>query len=215
MIKFCPKCRRTLQATEEFFFPSYLKPGGKNECKSCHKERNHGVSSLSYHARLKAKALPISGEQVTLYRSFNSIATAIGTTKTVIEHDIFDQGLPVYSFIYNKVGPALALRVEDAENYVREQRASRQSVQDDVTPVPAPAVTQAQNDVIGREGVCGCCGSEKGNILAVHNNERRTVAYLCSPCYRAAKSFAWEPTRLRAVAQIIEAVGGDVDRSRR
>ena len=203
--KNCYACKKDLPATEEFFFPSYLEPGGKNICRACHREQAKNSRSITYRAQLQERATLISLEQVPLYKSLNSIATAMGLSAAVVEHDIFDRNLPVYTFIYNKVGPALALQMEDAEAYIREH------VQNGHTP----AVTPKKNEVMGSPDTCGCCKNDKGNILAVHNMDQQVVAYLCSTCYRAARSFDWEPERLRSVAKLIETIGGNIDRSRR
>lgn len=259
--KFCSACKKDLPATEEFFFPSRLQRGGGTICKVCHKER--AQNTLSYRAQLRERATPISSEQVPLYKSLNSIATAIGLSPAAVEHDIFDRNLPVYTFIYNKVGPALALQMEDAEAYIREHAqngyTSETSPEEPSLPsdlsvgrtlseflaserrnpleppekavfspidgqdrsegssgeVSAPVVAPKKPEVMGRNGICGCCKNDKGNILAVHNTDQQVVAYLCSTCYRAARSFDWEPERLRAVAQLIETIGGNIDRSRR
>ena len=206
--KICTACRKDLPATEEFFFPSYLEPGGKNVCKACHREKAKHSRSITYRAQLRERATPISPEHVSLYKSFNSIATAIGLSVALVEHDIFDRNLPVYTFTYNKVGPALALQMEDAEAYIREH------AHNGYTP-SMPAVTSKRTEVMGNPDTCGCCNNDKGNILAVRNADQQVVAYLCSTCYRAASSFDWEPGRLRAIAKLIETIGGNIDRSRR
>jgi hypothetical protein len=203
--KICTVCRQDFPATEEFFYPSYLTSNGRNICKICHKERAKNSHTVTYRAQLRERATSISAEQVPLYKSLNSIATAVGLSAAVVEHDIFDRNLPVYSFIYNNTGPALALQMEDAEAYIREHAQN----------VHIPAVTPKKPEVMGRPDTCGCCNNDKGNILAVHNTDQRIVAYLCSTCYRAARSFDWEPERLRAVAKLIETIGGNIDRSRR
>jgi hypothetical protein len=203
--KICNVCDKDLPATEEFFYPSYLQSNGRNICKACHKERAKNTPSTSYRTRLRERATPISSEQVPLYKSLNAIATAIGLSVAAIEHEIFDRNLPVYTFIYNKVGPALALQMEDADAYIREHAQNGH----------LPAVTPKKLAVMGSPGTCGCCKNNKGNILAVHNMDQQVVAYLCSTCYRAARSFDWEPERLRAVAKLIETIGGNIDRSRR
>lgn len=261
--KFCYACERELPATEEFFFPSYLERGGKNVCKECHRERAKNSPSISYRVKLRERATPISSEQVPLYKSLNSIAATIGLSIAVVEHDIFNRNLPVYTFIYNKVGPALALRMEDAKIYIREHAqngytpeilSEESSLPPDLsvgqtsneflaskdgnslvipknasfTPingqdrsedssgqVSASVVTPKKPEMMGSPDICGCCKNGKGNILAVHDTDQQVVAYLCSTCYRAARSFDWEPERLRAVAQLIETIGGNIDRSRR
>ncbi len=210
--KTCSACGKALPATEAFFFPSYLEPGGKNVCKICHRERSKIL--VTYREQLRERATPVSSEHVPLYKSLNSIATAIGLSVAVVEHDIFDRNLPIYTFIYNNVGPALALQMEDAEVYIREH------TQNGDTPVvssekPEVPVAPKKPDFMGSPDTCGCCKNDKGNILAVRNVDQQVVAYLCSPCYRTARSFDWEPERLRAVAKLIETIGGNIDRSRR
>lgn len=219
--KFCYACEKDLPATEEFFYPSYLGRGGKNVCKVCHKERARNSHTLTYREQLRERATPISPEQVPLYKSLNSIAAAIGLSATAVEHDIFDHNLPVYTFIYNNTGPALALQREDAEVYIQEHMHNGRTHTPAVTPEEFRVAeytlptTPKQPKVIGNPDTCGCCNNDKGNILAVHNTDQQVVAYLCSACYRVARSFDWEPERLRAVAQIIETIGGNIDRSRR
>src|SRR5437868_6214890 len=69
--KTCYACRKDLPATEEFFFPSYLEPGGKNVCRVCHRERAKNSHSVTYRAQLRERATPISSEQVPLYKSLS------------------------------------------------------------------------------------------------------------------------------------------------
>lgn len=242
----CSACGKDLPATTAFFFPSYLQPGGKNVCKACHKERGKPSRAITYRAQLRERATPISSEQVPLHKSLNSIAAALGLSVQLIEHDIFDRNLPVYTFIYHNTGPALALQTEDAEVYMREHahnghQPAAAPEQPDAPPEGGEEFSQMRSpsqgsertihevradfqplqveshkpEAMGSPDACGCCHTDKGNILAVHNTDRQVVAYLCSPCYRAAKSFDWEPERLRAVARLIEIVGGTIDRSRR
>jgi hypothetical protein len=219
--KTCNACRKNLPATVEFFFPSYLEPGGKNICKTCHRERAKKSHSASYRIQLRGRATPISSEQIPLYKSLSSIATTLNLSVGVVEHDIFDRNLHVYTFTYNKVGPALALQMEDAEAYIREHMQDEQMeavetpIRGDAQNGHMSAVISKKPEVMGSTDTCGCCKNDKGNILAVRNMDQQTVAYLCSTCYRAAKSFDWEPERLRAVAKLIETIGGNIDRSRR
>jgi len=193
--KYCVDCRAYLPATTDYFFPSYLKDGTKarNLCRVHHNARKANSKTVPYRIKLREQASPIDPKDLPLYRSINSVAVALGLSVAVVEHDIFAKKIPVHTFLYNNVGPALAISMKDALAYIDSHERNGNAPQ--------------KTDQIGTVDRCGCCGEGKSNILAVHDKDQVVRAYLCSPCYRAAKSFAWDPTRLRAIAKILETIG--------
>lgn len=209
--KHCNQCGNDYPATTEFFFPSYLKEDGRDTCKTCHSARRS--KSVTFHAQLRELALPIEAENISLYQSLNSIARAIGWSVPKVEHDIYEKKFPVYSFLYNNVGPALALQMEDAKAYIAQHElnghapvpANGLEVEHELNRhTPAPA---NEPKVVGTPATCGCCGANKGNILAVLDTKKEIRAYLCSACYRTAASYKWDPQRMKNMARLIETIG--------
>jgi hypothetical protein len=192
--KHCNQCGNNYPATTEFFFPSYLQEGGRDTCKTCHSARKS--KSVTFRAHLRERALPIEAEKVPLYQSLNSIAHAIGWSVPKVEHDIYEKKFPIYTFLYNNVGPALALHMEDAKAYIAQHGLNGH------TSAPAN-----KPNVVGTPTTCGCCETNKGNILAVLDTKKEIRAYLCSTCYRTAASYKWDPQRMKNMARLIETIG--------
>lgn len=206
-VKHCYNCNKDLPATTEYFFPSYLKEGGKNICKTCHAESS--VQTVSFRDRLRDVAKHVQQDEVPSYQSLNSVAKAIGWSVAKVERDIYESKVPVFKFTYNNVGPALALRREDAETYIAVHERNGHSHDITVYVEAEPEVLEAEPEVLiaGTPDECASCGTTKGNILAVLDENREIRAYMCSTCYRTASSYKWEPERMRRVADLIERIG--------
>ncbi|HET8841353.1 MAG TPA: hypothetical protein VFN35_07785 [Ktedonobacteraceae bacterium] len=193
--KHCNVCENDYPATTEFFFPSYLKENSSHHiCKTCHTARKSNL--VTFRTHLLERATPIDPEKASFYQSLNSIATAVGWSKAKVEHDIYKKKLSVYTFIYNNTGPALALLTEDAKAYIAEHELNGHE--------PAPP---KEPQVIGTPATCGCCETNKGNILAVLDTQKEIRAYLCATCYRTAASYKWDPQRMKNMARLIETIG--------
>jgi hypothetical protein len=220
--KHCNACGKDLPETEEYFFPSYLKETGRNICKTCHAERRAASSSVSFREKLREVAHFIQQDEVPSYQSLNSVATDIGWSITKVERDIYESKLPVFKFLYNNVGPALALKLEEAEAYIAAHRLNGQSqntplpqVETESPPADTPdecvssATTEVEAEPLlaGTPDECASCGTTRGNILAVLDEKKEIRAYLCSTCYRTGSSYKWEPKRMRRMADLIERIG--------
>lgn len=216
--KRCFDCGKDLPATEEYFYPSYLRDKGRNQCKTCHTNAKNMRASVSFRDRLREIAQFVEQEEVPSYRSLNSIAKNMGWSVAKVERDVYENQLPVFRFIYNNVGPALALKLEDADAYIATHRLNGHS-QEAISQIEAeqqintgpqgeiePQI-EAEPQVAGTPDKCACCGTTKGNILTVLDEKKEVRAYLCSACYRTASSYKWEPDRMRRMAALIESIG--------
>lgn len=231
--KHCSSCDKDLPATEEYFYPSHLRDRGRNQCKSCHakKAAERLTTTITYRDRLREIAQQVEPDERPLYQSLNSVAKALGWSVAKVEHDVYERQLPVFTFIYNNVGPALALKQEAAVAYVAAQKLnghgqnplSQVETEPEIeTALPREldvesesqgakpeieAVLLGEPQVAGTPDECASCGTTKGNILAVLDEKKVIRAYLCSPCYRTASSYKWEPNRMRRMADLIESIG--------
>lgn len=194
--KHCYACKRDLDATIEHFYPSYLIDSGRNICRECHGggKRVHEATAYSV---LKERAIKV--EQGPDYKSLSSIATTLGWKIGTVEKKVQEQGLPIYTYMYRNIGPALALAIGDAENFIQANLNGTSPILREKPPrAPKP---------MGSPDICGCCGAKRGNILAVLDKKKNIRAYLCSPCFRTAESYKWEPERMRNMARMIEKIG--------
>src|SRR5450432_3586448 len=103
--KHCYGCDTDFPATEEYFYPSYLREG-RNQCKSCHAKGGH--THVSFRDKLREVAQHIQPDEVPSYQSLNSVAKSIGCSVAKVERDVYENKLHVFEFTYNNVGPALA-----------------------------------------------------------------------------------------------------------
>ena len=191
-MKHCYVCKGVFPATEDYFYPSYLETAKeRNICKNCHKEELKKRSNI--HTQLRQKAIPLEKWNPKKYRTLRSISAKAGVSLSHIEQDIMTKDeYTLYLTTYHNVGEVIAIKHSDAEKYLKNL---------DITPY------KRKVKAIGSSSSCGCCGTTKGNIIAILDREKNPRCYLCHSCYRVGHSYDWEPNRMKKMARLIEIIG--------
>ncbi len=194
-LKHCGGCDKDFPATEEHFYPSYLKPGGRDQCKNCHNQTARHNPYITRRAKLLAIAQPIQEDELSTYQPLAGVAKATGDDQARIEADILDAQLPVFKFLYHNMGMSLAIRREDAERYIATaSNGRRQKVESTLMKLPVGSFDQ-----------CGSCGATTGNIAGDMNEKtRKMYGYLCTKCYRLVHDSGANPKRIRSVLTYLE-----------
>lgn len=149
------------------------------------------------------RASLISFEERRNYVSVAALAKTLKKDEETIKHILLEEQTPICKFAY-RGSYVLVLTQEEAELFLQSypQREAKTPLR-----IPPGRPPGRKPTPIGTSERCGVCRKTSGNILAVHDSNHRVRAYLCTPCYRVATSYKWEPRRMKLMAKVIEAVG--------